>query len=124
MNSYKKIVLPDNLSEEAENYIKKVIDYLKKNDKLSEIDAGALYILADSYNTYLKASKTIDKEGMTVEGSRGTRVVHPCVRISKDNRTLCLQIMESMGMTLKSRAKMNANDNEEDSPLTQFLKNN
>ena len=122
---YKKILLPDNLSNETERYIKKVIDSLKKTDKLNAIDEGILYILAESHNQYIKATETVNKEGMTIPGSRNTIVVHPCVRIAKDNKATCLSIMTEMGLTIKSRSKMNVLESDtEESPLTQFLKNN
>lgn len=121
---YKKILLPDNLSSETERYIKKVIDSLKKSDKLNVIDEGILYILADSHNQYIRATETINKDGMTIEGSRNTIVVHPCVRIAKDNKAICLSIMNEMGLTIKSRSKMNVLDaDSEKSPLESFLMN-
>lgn len=121
---YKKILLPDNLSKETERYIKKVIDSLKKSDKLNVIDEGILYILAESHNQYINATNRINEEGLTIAGSRNTIVVHPCVRVAKDNKATCLSIMNEMGLTIKSRSKMNLMENEEESPLTQFLKNN
>ena len=121
---YKKILLPDNLSKETERYIKKVIDNLKKLDKLNAIDEGVLYLLADSHNQYIMATDRINKEGLTVNGSRNTIVAHPCVRIAKDNKAICLSIMNEMGLTLKSRSKLNVIDTEtEQSPLSNFLMN-
>ena len=121
---YKKILLPDNLSKETERYIKRVIDSLKKTDKLNVIDEGILYILADSHNQYIKATEKINEEGLTIEGSRNTIVVHPCVRIAKDNKSICLSIMNEMGLTIKSRTKMNVIETEtEKSPLESFLMN-
>ncbi len=121
---YKRILLPDNLSSETDRYIKKVIDSLKKSDKLNVIDEGVLYILADSHNQYIRATETINKEGMTIPGSRNSIVVHPCVRIAKDNKAVCLSIMTEMGLTIKSRSKMNVMEAETESPLANFLKNN
>lgn len=123
-NIYKGILLPDNLCDKAERYIRKVIDYLKKSDKLNVIDEGSLYILCDSYNQYLKASARVDEEGLTVSGSRNMIVAHPCVRIAKDAKATCLSIMQEMGLTIKSRSKMNVLDSEtEKSPLEAFLLN-
>lgn len=120
---YKKILLPKELSEEADRYIKKVIDWLKKTEKLNVIDEGSIYILADSYNQYIKATERVNIEGMTVAGSRNTIVAHPCVRIAKDAKATCLSIMTEMGLTLKSRSKISALDTDnEDSPLSEFMK--
>lgn len=123
-NIYKGILLPDTLCDKAERYIKKVIDFLKKSDKLNVIDEGSLYILADSYNQYIKATERVDEEGLTVSGSRNMIVAHPCVRIAKDAKSTCINIMTEMGLTIKSRSKMNVLDSEvEKSPLESFLLN-
>lgn len=124
---YKRILLPDNLSRETERYIKKVINSLKEEDKLNVIDEGILYLLAESHNQYIKATERVNEEGMTIAGSRNTIVVHPCVRIAKDNKATCLSIMSEMGLTLKARknleekVKQNENEIEEKSPLENFF---
>lgn len=120
---YKKICLPDGLCGTAEKYIKTVIDYLKKADKLNAVDLGTLHLLASSYDQYLKATERVNKEGLTVAGSRNMIVAHPCVRIAKDAKATCLSIMSEMGLTLKSRSKLTSLDaDSQDSPLKEFMK--
>ncbi len=122
---YKKILLPDELSQETDRYIKKVIDSLKKAEKLNVIDEGILYILAESHNQFIKATEMINREGLTVAGTRNTIVSHPAVRIAKDAKSVCLSIMTEMGLTIKSRNKMNVLENEtEKSPLQNFFSEN
>lgn len=121
---YKKILLPDDLSPQTDRYIKKIIDFLKKSDKLNVIDEGAIYILADSYDQYIRATERVKIEGMTVPGSRNTIVCHPAVRIAKDAKSVCLSIMTEMGLTLKSRSKIsNLDQDTEESPLQELMKN-
>lgn len=120
---YRKILLPDNLSPEATRYIKKVIDALKSNDNLNTVDEGAIFILASSYNQYIEATSRVNNEGLTVVGRGDTLVAHPCVRIAKDNKSVCLSIMQQFGLTLKARKKLDSVDtNEPDSPLSEFMK--
>lgn len=120
---YRKILLPDNLSAEAERYIKKVIDWLKSNDKLNAVDEGALRILVDSYDQYIKAMEHVNSVGLTVPGSRNTIVANPAVRIAKDAKSTCLSLMTEIGLTLKSRTKLTSLDTEaEDSPLSELVK--
>ena len=89
------------------------------------IDEAAIYILADSYNQYLKATDNVNTVGLTVPGARNSVVANPCVRIAKDNKATCLSIMQEMGLTLKSRNKMNVLENEtEKTPLQNFFSNN
>ena len=120
---YKKILLPDGLCETAEKYIKTVIDYLKKNDKLNAIDVGTLHLLATSYDQYLKANELIAKDGLVVPGAKNSIIPHPAVRIAKDAKSMALNLMSQMGLTLKSRTKLNQIDpDQEDSPLTELMK--
>ncbi len=123
MTEYKKILLPDHLCPEAERYIHKVIDYLKKSDKLNAIDEGAAHLLASSYDQYIKANQLINEQGLVVPGAKNSIIPHPAVRIAKDAKSMCINIMTAMGLTLKSRTKLNAIDpDSEDSPLVEFMK--
>lgn len=119
-----KVNLPPNLTKEARAYINTVISNLKKCDKLDSVDAGALYMLADSYDNYIIASKTIKEEGQTTTSVQGNVIVHPCVKIMKDNQKICLEIMQDFGLTLKSRSKLNVIEGAEepDSALDAFIK--
>ena len=115
--------MPDGLCETAEKYIKTVIDYLKKNDKLNAIDVGTLHLLATSYDQYLKANELIAKDGLVVPGAKNSIIPHPAVRIAKDAKSMALNLMSQMGLTLKSRTKLNQIDpDQEDSPLTELMK--
>ncbi len=120
---YKKVTLPDNLSEVALDYIKSVIDYLKKNDKLNNVDTGTIHLLATSYEQYLKANEIIDEMGLVVPGAKNSVIPNPAVRIAKDAKSMCLNLMTAMGLTLKSRTKLNQIDPDtEDSPLAELMK--
>lgn len=120
-----KFNLPSNLEEETTEYINNVLSYLKKNDKLNVIDGGALYMLADSYNTYIKASKLLALEGITVRSDRGNIAQHPAFGIMKHSIATAMDILRDFGLTLKSRSKLNIIDSEtEESPLMQFINSN
>lgn len=121
----RKINLPSNLEEETTEYINSVLEYLKKNDKFNVIDSGALYMLADSYNTYIKASKQLATEGLTVTSDRGNVAQHPVYGIMKHSIATAMDILRDFGLTLKSRGKLNIiSDEAEETPLEQFLKAN
>lgn len=119
---YKRILLPDNLCKEAERYIKKVIDSLKAADKLNAVDEGAIYILASSYHQYIQATEIVNEQGLIVPGAKNSVIPNPAIRIAKDNKTVCLNIMTQMCLTLKSRTKMNVMESAEDkTPLEKFF---
>ncbi len=120
---YKKVNLPDDLSDITLEYIKSVIDYLKKNDKLNTVDNGTIHLLATSYDQYLKATELVNEQGLVIPGAKNSVIPHPGIRIAKDAKSMCLNLMTAMGLTLKSRTKLNQIDPDtEDTPLTELMK--
>ncbi len=120
---YKKVNLPDDLSDLTLEYIKSVIDYLKKNDKLNTVDNGTIHLLATSYDQYLKATELVNEQGLVIPGAKNSVIPHPGIRIAKDAKSMCLNLMTAMGLTLKSRTKLNQIDPDtEDTPLTELMK--
>lgn len=121
---YKNIELPDNLTDKAQRYVINLIDELDNQRKISTLDAGQFYILAESYNTYLLAVDIMDAEGLIVSNSAGVPIPHPALKIAKENKTTCLRICDSMGFSLRSRKSLEAVEAEVDeSPLETFMKN-
>lgn len=120
----KKITLPDNLSDEAKEFIDNVISTLMKQDKLESVDAGALYMLAVNYEKFLRCEEMLEREGYIIVGQRNT-TPHPAIRISKDCQNLILDIMKQFGLTLKSRTNLKVVDGgEDDTLLNTYLKKN
>ena len=101
MNNNFKI--PTDIEKEAKDYMKDVILMLEDNSLMKDVDNAALTMLARNYSMFIKASKQLEKDGLTV--------------VSK--------VMEKFGLTAKDRtkiAKLNSGDKEL-SPLEQFVKN-
>lgn len=120
-----KFKLPDNLEEETKEYINNVLKYLEKNESLEIIDGGALYMLTESYNTYIKASRQLNEEGLTFENNMGNKTVHPAFQIRKAALAQAMDILRDYGLSIKSRKQIKKDEtNETDSPLMDFLKNN
>lgn len=123
MMNYKNIKLP-HVCEEAEVFIKNIIDELDDSGQLSVKDTGCFFILCESYDTYLKALELQKKDGLLITGSSGQLVTNPAVKIAKDMKTTILRTMLEMGLSLRSRKTLRVLDNDggEESPLQQFLK--
>lgn len=120
-----KFTLPDNLENETIEYINNVLKYLEKNEALNIIDGGALYMLTEAYNTFIKASKQLDREGYTFENSTGNITLHPAFTIRKTAVKECMDILRDFGLTLKSRKQIKKDDSDsETSPLLELMKNN
>lgn len=123
MNNNFKI--PTDIEKEAKDYMKDVILMLEDNSLMKDVDNAALTMLARNYSMFIKASKQLEKDGLTVVSDRGNIAPHPAIKIAKDAQILAMKVMEKFGLTAKDRtkiAKLNSGDKEL-SPLEQFVKN-
>lgn len=121
----KELELSQNLEPEALDYIKQVLQMLEDKGIREDVDDAAIKMLAHNYSTFIKASKIIEEEGLTVISDRGNVAEHPAVKIGRDAQTLAMKVMAEFGLTAKSRCKLPSilNTDVEDSPLETFLKN-
>ena len=117
----KKDIILQDMEDETRDYIDKVLDYLIKTGKLNVIDNGALYMLADTYNTYIKASKLLKEEGLISISDRGNKNIHPAYNIMKSSIAQAVVILRDFGLSLYSRGKLKVIDEGEKSPLEDFL---
>ncbi len=123
MNNNFKI--PTDIEKEAKDYMKDVILMLEDNSLMKDVDNAALTMLARNYSMFIKASKQLEKDGLTVVSDRGNIAPHPAIKIAKDAQVQAMKVMEKFGLTAKDRtkiAKLNSRDKEL-SPLEQFVKN-
>lgn len=123
MNNNLKI--PTDIEKEAKDYMKDVILMLEDNSLMKDVDNAALTMLARNYSMFIKASKQLEKDGLTVVSDRGNIAPHPAIKIAKDAQIQAMKVMEKFGLTAKDRtkiAKLNSGDKEL-SPLEQFVKN-
>lgn len=121
----KKILLPEELTDEAKRFITAIIDNLKEHDRLETIDTASLYILAKACNTYIQANQILKDEGLIFISDRQNKSIHPAFKIARDSEKTILALLECYGATLRSRQKLKELDEiVEDSPLAQFIKEN
>lgn len=120
-----KFKIPTDIEKEAKDYMKDVILMLEDNSLMKNVDDAALTMLARNYSMFIKASKQLEKDGLTVVSDRGNIAPHPAIKIAKDAQIQAMKVMEKFGLTAKDRtkiAKLNSGDKEL-SPLEQFVKN-
>lgn len=120
-----KFKIPTDIEKEAKDYMKDVILMLEDNSLMKNVDNAALTMLARNYSMFIKASKQLEKDGLTVVSDRGNIAPHPAIKIAKDAQIQAMKVMEKFGLTAKDRtkiAKLN-NGDKELSPLEQFVKN-
>lgn len=124
---YRDIELPDNLRDIAKEYIISVLDELADNDKLNKLDSASYYILASQFNTYLGALEEQNQKGITTVSHNGNISVAPWSKVLKDSLIAVTRISQELGLTIRSRKSLKVleNDaNEEESPLSKFMKQN
>ena len=118
----KKIMIPNNLAEEAKAYIEDVLLMLEQSGIMEDVDEAAIQMLAYNYSTFIKASKIIEEQGLTVTSDRGNIAEHPAVKIARDAQTSALKVMAEFGLTAKSRSKLPKLTSTEETPLETFIK--
>ncbi len=121
MNNFK---IPSDIEKEAKNYMVNVIKMLEENGVMKDVDTAALTMLARNYSMFIKASKQLELEGLTVTSDRGNIAPHPAIKIAKDAQTQAMRVMEKFGLTAKDRTKIAklSENNKELSPLEKFVK--
>ena len=119
-----KFKIPTDIEKEAKDYMKDVILMLEDNSLMKNVDNAALTMLARNYSMFIKASKQLEKDGLTVVSDRGNIAPHPAIKIAKDAQTQAMKVMEKFGLTAKDRTKIaKLSDNSKElSPLEQFVK--
>ena len=108
-----KFKIPTDIEKEAKDYMKDVILMLEDNSLMKNVDNAALTMLARNYSMFIKASKQLEKDGLTVVSDRGNIAPHPAIKIAKDAQIQAMKVMEKFGLTAKDRtkiAKLNSGD--------------
>ena len=119
-----KFKIPTDIEKEAKDYMKDVILMLEDNSLMKNVDNAALTMLARNYSMFIKASKQLEIDGLTVTSDRGNIAPHPAIKIAKDAQIQAMKVMEKFGLTAKDRTKIaKLSDNSKElSPLEQFVK--
>ncbi|WP_331445854.1 phage terminase small subunit P27 family [Streptomyces xanthochromogenes] len=73
---------PDWLSTEAAAEWKRVMPELSRLDLVKESDRAALASYCESWATFVEATQTVQREGLTIEARQGT-LAHPAVAIAR-----------------------------------------
>ncbi len=118
-----KFKIPVDIEDEAKAYIQNVIEKLEETGIMDKVDNAALSMLARNYSTFIKASKQLEKDGLTVISDRGNLTAHPLIKVAKDAQIQAMKVMVEFGLTAKARTKLSKMEKpEEDSPFEQFIK--
>ena len=118
----KEFTIPKDIEADAKVYIENVLSKLESSGMLENVDNAALTMLARNYSMFIKASKQLEKDGLTVVSDRGNIAPHPAIKIAKDAQNSAMKVMMEFGLTAKSRSKLKGVKEEEESPFEAFVK--
>ena len=116
-----KFKIPTDIESDAKEYMKTVLAKLEENGILENVDSAALTMLARNYSTVIRASKQLEKDGITYMSDRNNIQPHPAIKIANDAQSKAMKVMEEFGLTAKSRKKLKI-EKEEESPFEAFGK--
>ncbi len=111
-------------TDKVEKYMGYVLKQLKDGNNESNVDSAALQMLENNYRTFIQASEIVKEQGLVVQCADGSLKEHPANKIARDAEAMALRIMSEYGLTLKSRTKLTPTNDEQPSPLAQFLSAN
>lgn len=114
--------IPKDIEKDAKKYMQNVLEQLDNTGMLEEVDSAALTMLARNYSMFIKASKQLEDEGLTVTSDRGNIAPHPAIKIAKDAQTQAMKVMQEFGLTAKARTKLPITDADDFNPMEQFVK--
>lgn len=117
-----KINLPEGLSKETKSFMKNVLKRLNESNAIREVDAGALRMLAVSYEIYFKSYDSIQNDGMMLHiGDKP--IANPLLDTMQKAYIQTIKFLTEYGMTLKSSEKIKTLNPEvdADNPLAKFL---
>ena len=124
-----KIKPPTWLNMEAKKVFKQVVKEFENSNLLVNIDIYAIALFCDAYSSYIECTRIIERDGMTIEGSRAAEagvVAHPLMAKKIQLATQMDKQMSKFGLSPVDRAKLVQSlqapkDNEGSNPFSDRL---
>lgn len=107
--------------EAAAEYTRVVIEAAKIN-LLDNLDLSMLALYADAYSLYIKASKHIQAEGLTVKGFKGVEVPSPYMAIADKCANQIFKCSAKLGLATTDRLRLIVPTRVEEREENKFLK--
>ena len=112
--------IPTWLSEDGQKAFSELSTLLHDMSVLTQADELALTLLCDAYSEYKKAKEVVNELGATMEVTsregNTKSVIRPEVQIANQSFVRVFQLLKEFGLTPSSRAKVNAIENQGNTP--------
>lgn len=120
-----KFPIPRSIHPRTRKYMKDLIAKLSKEGILTDMDQGALYLLMETYEIWVRATEIL-KDSLVIADTNAKGLIvnkpHPAVQIQKDATLQLTRLFAQFGLTPASRNKMKGKPPAgSGSPLDQFL---
>ncbi|GGP55973.1 phage terminase small subunit P27 family [Streptomyces abikoensis] len=110
---------PEWLSEEAAAEWARVMPELSRLDLVKESDRAALAAYCEAWATFVEATRTVQREGLTIEARQGT-LAHPAVAIARNAGREMRSWAAHFGLTPSTEqalARGGGDDGDEENPF-------
>ena len=112
--------IPTWLSEDGQKAFSELSTLLHDMSVLTQADELALTLLCDAYSEYKRAKEVVNELGATMEVTsregNTKSVIRPEVQIANQSFVRVFQLLKEFGLTPSSRAKVNAIENQGNTP--------
>ncbi len=112
--------IPTWLSEDGQKAFSELSNLLHDMSVLTQADELALTLLCDAYSEYKLAKEVVNGLGATMEVTsregNSKSVIRPEVQIANQSFVRVFQLLKEFGLTPSSRAKVNAIENQGNTP--------
>lgn len=112
--------IPTWLSEDGQKAFSELSNLLHDMSVLTQADELALTLLCDAYSEYKRAKEIVNELGATMEVTsregNSKSVIRPEVQIANQSFVRVFQLLKEFGLTPSSRAKVNAIENQGNTP--------
>jgi P27 family predicted phage terminase small subunit len=99
-----KITVPQGISVEAQNFINEVTDALNQSGNVTSDLGGALTIVMNLYDAFLKSAKEVREQGVTTEDTHGGKIISPAFNAMIKSGAAIQNYLKEFGLTAKSKA--------------------
>lgn len=110
---------PTWMSREAKAEWRRVVPGLQRLDLLKEEDRAVLAAYCETWSTFMDATRTVQREGLTIDAKQGT-LPHPAVAIARNAGRELRAFAGQFGLTPSAEmalGKVNGDGEEDDNPF-------
>ncbi|MCR8874881.1 P27 family phage terminase small subunit [Phocaeicola barnesiae] len=112
-------------STEVQNYMWAVHSYLqKKFNGINDEWVMSLMMLADNLEMFIQCRKQIKDTGLMITNRFNVLEKNPLIKVQNDAQIQIVKLLNEFALTPKSAEKIKEVEEEDNSPLTQFLNEN